>query len=476
MNQALYIGSRRELLWDDTLIDTEQSNTVAELHHPVQRECVLSFSQPWVRKDGAYKCVLTDGDLHRMYTCLAGKIFYAESRDGIHWEQPNLGLVECDGSTDNSLVKFEFLPDFEPAGFDGFRVFVDENPACLPEERYKAIGDMYGKLQIYVSADGLSFRHVGHLPLRAQHPFTPFDSINTLFFDKNTGKYKAFVRDFYAAPNPAEPNWVRAISVTESAELFPKEGWPQAKFLQYSNPNPWQMYINSIFPYPRAQHVYVGFPSRYVWRTEWTPNFDELCGAEARRKRAGADGTDRHGISLSDTLFMTSRDGRFWTRYPEAFLRPGPEHPTNWVYGSVYFSNGLVETEASHPGCDKELSFYCVENRFFDVPPQIYRYSIRMDGFVSQTAPYPEAFLVTKPFIFEGSDLFINFSTSAFGHMIFTITDEEGNSISSDETFGDSTDRRVRFAGDLSAFAGKPVVLRVKMMEADFYSFQFRNP
>ena len=93
MNQALYIGSRRELLWDDTLIDTEQSNTVAELHHPVQRECVLSFSQPWVRKAGAYNCVLTDGDLHRMYTCRAGKIFYAESRDGIHWEQPNLGLV-----------------------------------------------------------------------------------------------------------------------------------------------------------------------------------------------------------------------------------------------------------------------------------------------------------------------------------------------------------------------------------------------
>ena len=182
----------------------------------------------------------------------------------------------------------------------------------------------------------------------------------------------------------------------------------------------------------------------------------------------------RYGLAISDTLFMTSRDGLNWKRYPEAFVRPGPEHPTNWMYGSVYFSNGLIETKSAHPGCDDELSFFCAENRWSDKPAQIYRYTIRMDGFVSQFAPYPEANLVTKPFIFEGKDLYANFSTSAYGNMRFRLRDMDGNRIESCETFGDSTDRRIRFGGDVAAFAGKPVVLSVNMCDADLYSIIFR--
>ena len=236
------------------------------------------------------------------------------------------------------------------------------------------------------------------------------------------------------------------------------------------------MYINSILPYYRADHMYVGFPARYVIRNEWTDNFDELCGREARLRRSGPDRTHRGGISVSDTMFMCSRDGLNWTRYPDAFIRPGPEHPYAWLYGSAFFSNGMIETKSAHPGCDNEISFFCSENRFFEkeIAPQLWRYTIRLDGFASQSAVYPEANLYTKPFIFEGKDLFINFSTSAYGFMQFTIKDADGNAISSCQTFGDSTDRRVRFDGDLSAFAGKPVTMKVNMIDADFYSFIFR--
>jgi len=477
MKDAIHIGSRREVFWDNHLVDTERSTTVAKMHFPVQRECT-TFTQAWAKGSCPYMCVLQDGNDYRMYTKHDKGIVCSTSTDGIHWEQPNLGLIEFEGSKDNALASFTFDPEFDDCGFDGFRVFVDKNPACKPEERFKMVANMHERLQYFVSPDGFRFRHMGTLNIPASCPNTPFDSVNTLFFDTETGKYKAFVRDYYTYPTPETPSGVtciRAISVTESDEIFPEGGWPMAEFLEYNNPNVWQMYINSIMPYYRAPHIYIGFPSRYKVHEEWTENYDELCGSEERLIRAGENKNDRRGISISDTLFMCSRDALHWTRYPEAFVRPGPEHPTNWVYGSVYFSNGIVETASAHPGCDNEISFYCVENRWFpDMPCQVYRYTIRLDGFVSQSAVYPESNLYTKPFIFEGKDMFINFATSAYGFMKFTITDEDGNSISSCPTFGDSTDRKVRFAGDLSAFAGKPVTMSVNMIDADLYSFIFR--
>ncbi|MBO7404832.1 MAG: hypothetical protein J6V24_07700, partial [Clostridia bacterium] len=82
--------------------------------------------------------------------------------------------------------------------------------------------------------------------------------------------------------------------------------------------------------------------------------------------------------------------------------------------------------------------------------------------------------LVTKPFVFEGRDLFVNFSTSAYGHLRFKLKDPDGGVITSTETFGDSTDRRVRFDGDVAQFAGRPVILSVNMFDADLYAIQFR--
>jgi len=475
MKDVINIGSRRELLWDDYLVDTERTTTVFKLHQPVQRECVLEFDHPQ-KSDCGYNFVMQDGDIYRMYTSQRQRVFYSESTDGIHWEPVQLDEVKVDGYEHTSFLPIEYLPGHKHE-IQGFRVFKDEHPDCKPEERYKAMTCAGQRLMCFASPDGIHFKEMGILPITAINSGSPFDSVNTLFYDKYAGKYKAFVRDYSSSSNP-EDIWIRAISMTESSELFPKHQstWPKPKFLRYDTPNDWQMYINAIMPYYRADHVFIGFPSRYVVRKKWTPNFDELCGSEDRARRAGPDKNNRLGLGISDTMFMCSRDGLNWTRYPDAFIRPGPEHPYGWNYGNLYFSNGIIETPSAHPGCDNEISFFCAENRFFEkvIPPQLWRYSIRLDGFASQSSVYPESNLFTKPFIFEGKDMFINFSTSAYGYMRFTIKDEDGNSISSCQTFGDSTDRRVRFNGDLSAFAGKPVTMQVNMVDADFYSFIFR--
>lgn len=472
------IGSKREVFWDDYLIDRTKTDTVTRLHSPVQRECVLEYgTEMGGNVASSYNVVLADGDIYRMYTRVSpklpgydGNVAYAESRDGIHWEKPDLGIVEYGGSKNNNLL-FDFPNRPEIDGFDSFRPFIDESPDCPPEERIKAIGNFgtFGSplsLQLFTSHDGIHFEYKAPLKIKGA-----FDSVNTVIWNKQTGTYQAFVRDFHPAGDPTYSIWTRDIRFTESDTLFPKGGWPIPQPLCYNCGSDWQMYINSIMKYYRADHLYIGFPSRYIQRREWTENYDELCGPEARKERMKKD--PRHGLAVSDTMFMMSRDGLNWTRYPEAFIRPGPEHPTNWVYGSVYFSNGIVETESSHPGCEKEISFYCCENRWFDRPGQLYRYSIRRDGFVSQFAPYPEANLVTKPFIFEGKDLFVNISTSAYGHLTFKIKDTDGHEITSCETFGDSTDKRVHFNGDLASFSGKPVVMSINMCDADLFSFRF---
>ena len=186
----------------------------------------------------------------------------------------------------------------------------------------------------------------------------------------------------------------------------------------------------------------------------------------------------RCAIAVTDCLFMTSRDGINWKRYNDAFLRPGPESGRNWCYGDVYLSSGLVETASPYRGCDNEISMYCGENRWMGIPGEIYRYTMRLDGFVSQNAawdsPWDSPALVTKKFIYEGKDLFINFATSAYGHMTITLRADDGRSIYTGEIFGDSTNRHVVFEnGSPADFEGQPVVMEIKMRDADIYSFKF---
>ena len=88
-----------------------------------------------------YGSVIRDGDRFRMwYTCgpeePQARVFsrftaYAESSDGLHWEKPELGLVEFDGSRANNLTD---LPLFAAS-------ILDERDRERPEARYIAVGE-----------------------------------------------------------------------------------------------------------------------------------------------------------------------------------------------------------------------------------------------------------------------------------------------------------------------------------------------
>jgi len=78
---------------------------------------------------------------------------YANSKDGVHWEKPNLGLVEFNGSKNNNIVALD-----EPTLWSTAAVLYDsEEPD--PKRRFKiafeATFDGYGQLCVGYSADGL---------------------------------------------------------------------------------------------------------------------------------------------------------------------------------------------------------------------------------------------------------------------------------------------------------------------------------
>jgi hypothetical protein len=112
----------------------------------------------------------------------------------------------------------------------------------------------------------------------------------------------------------------------------------------------------------------------------------------------------------------------------------------------------------------------------------LHRYSLRLDGFVSLSAPYKGDEALTKPFTFSGHELEINYSTSAAGEIRFEIQNEKGQPVSgftledSQPVIGNEISRIVQWKRQtsLKELAGKPVRLRICMKDADIYSIRFK--
>ncbi len=181
------------------------------------------------------------------------------------------------------------------------------------------------------------------------------------------------------------------------------------------------------------------------------------------------------GSGLSDIVFMSSRDGLHFDRsFMEAFVRPGLDQ-NNWHERGIYMERGLIETSPT------EISIYGMENSKLE-SVNIRRYSLRTDGFVSVDAGYGGGEFTTRPLVFEGNELELNYSTSAVGSVQVEVQDVDGTPVPGrtlddcPERFGDEIDGVVGWndGTDLGSLAGQPVRLRFRLMDADLYAFKFR--
>lgn len=475
------IGSRLELFVDDYLIDRLSGKAELQLHHPEPHEIALVHDAPWEGGGSGYHSVFQDGDRYRMYykawqiDVAGGKMktdahplycCYAESDDGIAWRKPELGLNDFRGSKANNIViaSGPMGPLTLDAGHPA--VFKDENPAAPADARYKAVVRLSSPkgLAALKSPDGLHWSLLHDAPILTDGAF---DSQNLAFWDGARGEYRAYWRIFSGK--------TRAIRTASSPDFI---HWEHQADVQYVDSPVEQLYTNQVKPYPRAPHLLIGFPTRYTERP-WSDSLRALPDREHREMRSAA--TQRYGTAITEGLMMASRDGLTFKRWNEAFLPPGIERPGTWNYGHQYIAWHLVETKSALPGAPKEFSLYAGERYWNSKGSALRRYTLRIDGFVSATAPMSGGELLTKPLTFQGGKLVLNFATSAAGSLAVELQDAAGQALPGfaladcSELFGDTLERTVTWKGgaDVSALAGRPVRLRFVLKDAHVYSLRF---
>lgn len=434
-SQALSLGSRRELFVDDYLIERLEGAKLTA-HQPVPQEVVFACEEPWEGNTSAYFTIFQDDDRLRMYyrgahwdvenkkaahpefTC------YAESRDGLTWSKPKLGLFEFAGSKENNII-------WTGDGTHCFTPFKDANPACRPEARYKAISRSGSRgLHAYQSADGVRWSL-----LTPELVITDgdFDSQNLAFWDPR--------RECYVAYHRKGRNRVRDIMTSTSSDFI---HWTKPQYLDYGDAPAEHLYTNAIQPYLRAPHLLIGFPTRFQPRTQQV-----------------------------EPVLMTSRDGLHFRRWPEALI-PITAPAERDGNRSNYLTWGLVEL----PGKPGELSVYATERYYVGPGSRLRRFTFRTDGFVSVQAD-KQGELLTRPFTFTGNRLELNVKTAESGSIQAELQDATGKPLpgfalaDSEPIRGDQLAANVRFRGDLGSLAGKPVRLRLALKQADVYSLKF---
>jgi len=453
------IGSRLELFVDDWLIESMDGVSL-RMHHPVPQEIAFQDIKPWESTTNALLTVEKDGDRYRMWYRAGAdgnqRAAYAESADGKNWERPSLGLVEFDGSRDNNIT----LDGTVASELSAFR---DGNPAATEEQRYKAISRVRHRtgdrdaMRGHASTDGIHWTVLDPDPLLVapEDGTRPiFDSQNTVFWDGLRGHYTAYLRSWLpdGSGNTDRGHGFRSIRRSTSEDFL---HWTEPKQIDLGDSTPEHLYTNAATPYFRAPHIYLMFPRRFVPERQFHADFDVMGASEG--------------------VFMTSRDGTQWDRrFMAPFLPPGPD-PDNWTDRSMTVARGVVPTGPA------EISIYYKEHNRRPTG-RFRRGSLRTDGFVSAYAAFSGGELVTRPLTFEGSELVLNYGTSAAGALRVEVQDAEGRPIpgyaldDSEEIWGDEIERVARWRGgsELGQLAGQTVRLHFAMTEADLYSLRFR--
>lgn len=461
------LGNRRELFVDRFLIETME-NVDLRLAQPRRAEVVLKFDQPWEYASG-FVTVIKDANIYRMYyrggrkgadgkydndgevTC------YAESRDGISWVKPKLGLHAFGERKDTNIV----------VGIGGHRVshnfapILDSRPGVPANERYKAVGGKgpTGKpspgLFRYVSADGINWKLFSEEPIFAGYAL---DTLNVLAWLPEEKCYAVYLRTWSEGGTPDRPKFkgIRTISRATSKDFVT---WSKPEPMSFGDTPLEHLYTNNTQPYFRAPHLLVALPFRLFPDRAVLP----------MTKQAELGVPPQHAKGVSDAVFMTSRGGNRYDRtFMESFIRPGLDQRA-WHARETQPSNGVVPT-----GTD-EISFYVI-NHYPMATEHLTRMVLRTDGFASVHAGYDRGTMLTKPVTFSGKKLELNFSTSAAGGIGVEILAEDGKVLArSEELAGDAIAQVVQWEDDfnLERIAGQVVRVRFKLKDADLYALRF---
>jgi hypothetical protein len=456
----------RHLFLDPALV-REAQGAALHVNPPHQREIVIRPDKPWEQLMISFYLTVLDeeGKLRMWYICRDKQnrpnVAYAESRDGVRWTKPNLGIVDYDGSKENNLV-----------GLTSLEGVVFRDPNAPAQERYAYVTHLWTEGMVrFHSPDGL----------RWQRDKTPLlrlgaDTQNVTFRDERLGKYVIYLRGWQrGADQKLYRKVVRAEipSLTTPMDVGPSEKslymWGKEKVpvigdefptvfaADEKDPPDSDVYTISAQPYPLDPRWYVGFPSMF--------------------QREG-----RTSCGRLEVHFAGSRDGMTWHRYdrkPYAPLGLAGSESANMTF----MGPGLVVRgdEIWQYGTGFHSKHGDMEARKRKTDGVIYRYVQRVDGFVSLDFDAAGGRCVTAPVKVDGPRLLLNVDTSVFGTLRVGLLNADGkpiNGCGADDCSiirTNSTCAEVNWTGGngIAALKGREVRLTFTGSRAKLYSFRF---
>lgn len=486
------LGSRTHLLLDDALV-AEAKNVTFVPNPPKRLEKVLDEIR-------GHLSVVEDetGELRLYGQGPEDSLAVFTSRDGVHWDRPDLGRGAFHGQRNIVLRRRVGL---------GI-VFLDPNAPA--SERWKYVSGIRRQgIFVFHSADGLAFEpnETAALPFAA-------GSQSIVYYDDQRQLYAGHHRSDYGAT--ATGSTRRRFVLSETKDLLRPwpytpatrentarlaSGWPvKANVLDpwyldngplspsgigvelptvfasddQIDPTGTDIYVTKAQKYPWAPDAYLAFPSVYFHYEGAEPAARRVLGAKERGRGSG----------VTEVQLAVSRDGRKWRRYPRPAYAPIGElgrddvHELFLTHGMIRRGDEIWQFLGGHGG--NGVGYHSAWKK--GAPSPLWRLVQRVDGFVAAEAAYTGGSLLTKQLRFQGSRLLLNVDTGATGFVQVGILDEAGAPIpgySADESIyanGDFLASPVEWLGkgsNVAPLAGRSVRLYFRMRGARLFAFRF---
>lgn len=420
---------------------------------------LFTQEKPWEQNyDNFYGNILYDEELREFrlwylsFVDGQSALLFARSRDGLHWEKPELGVCEFRGSKANNIVLL---------GVHGAGVIKDERDPD-PGRRYKMIAKNEDPeyLQVAFSPDGIHWSD----PIRQEQISATADTHNVVLWAPTLNRYVAFTRQWSLWPYndrsvpPTEEmlppghqllprghellrKGVRQVARTETAGSD-FTTFARAEVVLEGRSIVEQTYAMPVFYY---EGIYLGLPSIYE---------DFLS----------------HRVS---TELAWSSDTVEWHR-----VNPGTPLIPNGSRGE--YDHGMIWACASPIALDEEIRVYYGG---FDLPHgadgrrgSLCLATLRRDrwaGYRSES----RGVVLTAPVRIDGGALWVNADASG-GSLRAELLDEEGRVI---EGFGAGDAHPIREDGTrlpvrwkekrLGALQGRELQIRWRLERATLYAF-----
>jgi len=362
-----------QLFIDDYWI-ADSANVTATLHQPQKHpdNPLIRGDAPWQQNPYCFGSVLYDEEesLFKIWYMsynyglpVADRtpVLYATSSDGIHWQRPDLKVIEFQGSMNNNIVltNYGYHDLYSPS-------VIKDNADPDPSRRYKMIwwdfplgdkGYQDDGMCVAFSPDGIHWTKYPDNPvLHANKSERSISDVMSVMQDRRSGKYVAYTKG-WAAPWPA----FRQIVRTESTDFI---HWSEPEVVithKHDRQDP-QSYGMSV---SQVGNLFIGLISIYK----------------------------NPGDETIDIRLAVSHDNRRWKRVAnqQTFISNGA--PGSWDCGMIFTAPLLIHG-------DKTLIYYGGwngahndKNRHSGIGLAI----LRKNGFVSLDAGEKKGTVVTHP-------------------------------------------------------------------------------